>query len=683
MARALTALIALLALFGAGPAAAQYTLYWGNFHSHSNLSDDAAGPLSGTPGAAFQHARDVADIDVLAVTDHSHYLSASEYSSLQSQADNWTTNGTFVALAAQEHGSLSSTVSGAFGHLNVWEAAGVINQNLYRYNLAGTYAWLAANVDDTAGLPLAASFNHPYSSAGAGADAQFHDLDFDANGYGPMKFIEVLNGKRTAAYEPEYLLALGKGWHVGALGNQDNHDGSWGDQPNNVGNIPLTGIWATSLTKAAILEALNARRTYAVEVQPITDRVSLRFVADGTHWMGSEYSTAADSVQFQVEVSAETDIASIQLFRNGTFIKSIGVGGTSFTWDTFDTPGPGNFYYFVRVNQADADRAWSSPIWVESTSNFSLPISAVKENDGSGFPTLWFQNVTIQGIVTVETGALHPTDNKIFVQDASGGTMVQEFGTQTVNLQRGDNVLVTGIVDTYQGQTFLSSPSALQVLSSGAPPDPEVVTTAQADAGQEAYEGLLLEIHDVAITGGAWPAPGFDGTVTIDDGSGPLTLFIDHFTDLDEAGAPTDSTFSVRGILTQQDITPPYSCCYVLLPRDAEDIFQVEGVGVLELPTHHDATTTNLSPARPNPFSRTTRIRFEIAGDRDQPVLLAIHDVAGRLVRTLVNEPLSPGSFETEWDGRDARGAGVAAGVYFTRLVTPTQDLSRKIVRLD
>jgi len=672
-----------LALAGATASHGQYTLYYGNFHAHSNLSNDATGPLSGPPGLAFQYARDEAGIDVLALTDHSHYMSASEYAQLQSQADLWTSNGVFVGLAAQEHGSLSTSVPGAFGHMNTWEAAVVIDQSAYRYNLPGTYQWLATNVDDTAGLPLAASFNHPYSNSGAGIWEQFQHFAYDSTGANAVRFLEVLNGKRTSSYEPEYFDALSKGWRIGALGNQDNHEGMWGDQPNNIGNIPLTGIWAASLTKADVLEALRARRTYAMEVEPATDRISLEFIADGTHWMGSEYSTAADSVLFTVQISAETNIASLQLYRNGTFLKSIGVGAAAYTWNTSDTPGPGEFYYFVKVNQSDGDRAWSSPIWIESTSTFSLPIAVVKQNDASGFPALWFQTVTVQGLVSAGTGELHPTDNKIFLQDLTGGTMMQEFGSQSVVLNRGDNVIVTGTVDTFLGQTFVSAPSSIEVQSTGGTaPDPEVTTTAQAVADGEALEGSLVEIRAVSIVGGTWPAPGFSGEVTLDDGSGPLTMFIDRYTDLDEAGPPADSVFSVRGLMTQQDSSPPYDCCHVLLPRDAQDVFELQGVGVAELPSHRAAARTTLEPARPNPFGARTALHFELVGDRDQPVVLSVHDVTGRRIRTLVDERLSPGSFEVEWDGRDAGGTRVAAGVYFTRLVTPGTEESRKVVRL-
>lgn len=674
--------LALLAWAVAVPASAQYTLYYGNFHSHTTFSADATGPNSGPPSTAFQYARDTAGIDILAVTDHSHYLTTGEYATLQNDADTWTANGSFVAIAAQEHGSLSTSVTGAFGHMNVWEAWQVINQSSYRYNLSGTYAWIAGNVDDTSGNPLVASFNHPYASGGAGAAAQFADFAYSSTGDDAVQFIEVLNGKRTADYESEYFESLAKGWHVGALGNQDNHEGGWGDQENNVGKIPLTGIWCVALTKADVLDALAARRTFAMEVAPATDRVSLEFTMDG-NWMGSEYTTAADSVQIQVVASSESDIATLQLYRNGTFLKSTGVGNTSVTWNTYDTPGPGDLYYVVRLTQFDGDHAWSSPIWVHSTSSFSLPISTVNEDTAQGVPTLWFQNVTVQGLVTVETDTLDTVNNRVFIQDATGGLGILESNMQSIHFLPGDNILVTGIVDTFKGQTLISAPSSIQILSQGgAPPDPVVLTTDQLATQGETWEGSLIELHYVAITGGTWPAPGFDGSVTIDDGSGPATLFIDRDTSLDDLGQPVDSTFSVRGILRQEDTVIPYDCCYSVMPRYSTDIFQIEGVGVAELPSHETMVRTELQPSRPNPVRTHTDLRFDLAGHGLQPVRLDVFDITGRHVRTLVNKELPPGEFEVRWDRHGDDGGRLAAGVYFVRLWTPDASASRKVVLL-
>jgi len=60
-------LLAALAFLATPDAAYHY--YYANLHSHSALSDGI-----GTPAEAYAYARDVADIDVLALTDHTHYL---------------------------------------------------------------------------------------------------------------------------------------------------------------------------------------------------------------------------------------------------------------------------------------------------------------------------------------------------------------------------------------------------------------------------------------------------------------------------------------------------------------------------------------------------------------------------------------------------------------------------------
>ena len=65
----------------------------------------------------------------------------------------------------------------------------------------------------------------------------------------------------------------------------------------------------------------------------------------------------------------------------------------------------------------------------------------------------------------------------------------------------------------------------------------------------------------------------------------------------------------------------------------------------------------------PNPFNPTTTIRFELDGASS--VRLTVHDMAGRVVTVLVDEPRLPsGLHEARWDGRDGDGRSVATGVY-------------------
>jgi flagellar hook assembly protein FlgD len=47
---------------------------------------------------------------------------------------------------------------------------------------------------------------------------------------------------------------------------------------------------------------------------------------------------------------------------------------------------------------------------------------------------------------------------------------------------------------------------------------------------------------------------------------------------------------------------------------------------------------------------------------------LSVFDVAGRPVRTLVDESMPQGSHEAVWDGTDASGRTVGSGSYLARL---------------
>jgi hypothetical protein len=223
----------------------------------------------------------------------------------------------------------------------------------------------------------------------------------------------------------------------------------------------------------------------------------------------------------------------------------------------------------------------------------------------------------------------------------------------------------------------------VQLLSQGgAPPTPIHITTNELATTGETWENMLVEIRDVAVTGGTRPSPGADGSVTIDDGSGAATMLIDKDSSVDDAGQPVEPTFWLRGVVVQRATSPPYTCCWAILPTTAADIFQPVGLGVQELPSHHATVRTELHPAEPNPVVTRARIRFDLAGARDQRVRVDVFDVNGRRVRTLVDQQLTPGEYESTWDGRDTGGGRAASGVYFVRMVAGDVDQSRKIILL-
>ncbi len=85
-----------------------------------------------------------------------------------------------------------------------------------------------------------------------------------------------------------------------------------------------------------------------------------------------------------------------------------------------------------------------------------------------------------------------------------------------------------------------------------------------------------------------------------------------------------------------------------------------------------------LYPNFPNPFNPATHFRFRIADVGF--VKLKIYDVMGRPVKTLVQEKLSPGRYEVQWDGTDDAGRAVASGIYLYRLQAGERVLTRKMV---
>lgn len=87
-----------------------------------------------------------------------------------------------------------------------------------------------------------------------------------------------------------------------------------------------------------------------------------------------------------------------------------------------------------------------------------------------------------------------------------------------------------------------------------------------------------------------------------------------------------------------------------------------------------------LAPNEPNPLRTSTTLRFELAGARRSS--LAVFDLSGRLVRTLLDQELAAGEHRILWDGRDEGGVPVASGVYWARLVAAGEQSRQRMVVL-
>ena len=88
-------------------------------------------------------------------------------------------------------------------------------------------------------------------------------------------------------------------------------------------------------------------------------------------------------------------------------------------------------------------------------------------------------------------------------------------------------------------------------------------------------------------------------------------------------------------------------------------------------------TTLMLSAGEPNPFTDRTLIRYHL-GERSR-VTIAVHNVLGQRVATLLDAVGDQGPHVITWDGRDSRGHALAPGIYFCSLQGKNQFATRKI----
>jgi hypothetical protein len=122
-------------------------------------------------------------------------------------------------------------------------------------------------------------------------------------------------------------------------------------------------------------------------------------------------------------------------------------------------------------------------------------------------------------------------------------------------------------------------------------------------------------------------------------------------------------------------------------PLFLDDIY-VENTYVVNLSNPTSGITAAGTPAlrpaaalhgnAPNPFNPSTVIGYSVA--EPAHVRLAVYDLGGRRVRTLVDEVEGAGERRAVWNGADDAGRPVASGVYFCRLEAGAVVETRRMV---
>jgi aminopeptidase N len=127
----------------------------------------------------------------------------------------------------------------------------------------------------------------------------------------------------------------------------------------------------------------------------------------------------------------------------------------------------------------------------------------------------------------------------------------------------------------------------------------------------------------------------------------------------------------------------PYRWNHTQLSSNATTVLKswfLEPIDAADVAAAPPAATLALAPPSPNPARGPTRLAFSLP--RTGPARLALLDVAGRRVRTLVDGPLEAGAHDVTWDGRDERGVAAPAGLYWARLECGGESAVRRLVRI-
>ena len=341
-------------------------LYFGQLHSHTNISDG-----TGTVDDAYQYAENNAKVDFLAVTDHSNWFDNDTKASLAdgsmsvawnkglNAADKYNKDGDFVAIYGYEMTWSGST--GGYGHINTFNTPGFETRTNSKMDLKNYYNALKTQKQSMSQL------NHPGKTFGDFSDFAYYDAEIDKQ----VTLIEVGNGEgaiRGSGYFPSYeyyTRALDKGWHVAPTNNQDNHKGKWGNA-----NTARTVVEASDLSRESVYDAIKERRVYATE----DENLKISYEVNG-NTMGS-IIPQTDLLEFNVnveDINSGDNIKKISIIGDGgKVVKSIdNINSTTKNW-SFTLDKSTSSYYYVRVDQADSDIAVTSAVWVGERENFGI-----------------------------------------------------------------------------------------------------------------------------------------------------------------------------------------------------------------------------------------------------------------------------------------------------------------------
>ena len=279
-------------------AAGRYRPFWGDLHGQSEETV-GTNPVS----SYFRFARDSAMIDFAGHQGNDFQITREVWEEIKKQANSQNAPGAFVAFVGYEWSG--NTPLG--GDRNVYYLAD--DGPLYRSSHV-----LVPDKSDTGGDCTHVTDLH---NALKGEEALV--VPHVGGRYANLAWRDPVLEPVIEVYsewgEFEWFLrdALAKGYRVGFTAGSDDHKGRPGAAHPGSGSFGvyggLTCVFAETLTRGGIWEALKARRCYGTSGQ----RTLLEVTADGSP-MGSEFQAIAPP-EISVRVQGTAPIERVNLFR--------------------------------------------------------------------------------------------------------------------------------------------------------------------------------------------------------------------------------------------------------------------------------------------------------------------------------------------------------------------------------
>ena len=338
----------------------QYRILRADFHRHTELSGDGAG--DGTLDDNYRYTLDAASLDIGYVSDH-QMGGDNEYNWWITQKSNdvYYMPQRFVPMYGYER-----SVPYPNGHRNViWTERGKPVLRISPEELQGkinsgpvVYPYLR----DTQGIATSHT-----SATEQGTDWRDNDpalepvveiyQGYDANYEEPNAprawkpgDTQSHQGNRPAGY---VWNAWAKGYKLGVQSSSDHVST----------HTSYACVLAEDFTRQGIMDALRKRHTYAA-----TDNIVMDFrignTSAGTAIMGDIAESATPPKLF-VRIIGSAPIKRLDVIKNNRYIHQLSPNQSDFQFEYLDSSvEKGESYYYIRVEQADGQLAWSSPIWI-------------------------------------------------------------------------------------------------------------------------------------------------------------------------------------------------------------------------------------------------------------------------------------------------------------------------------